>query len=280
VNGDITRAGALLKEKLGHHQPKIAIMLGSGLNEIAAEHPSFGEISYAEIPGFPQPTTKGHAGKVTFGLVGGVPVLFLQGRLHYYEGLGMEPMKVLIRTLKTIGIEILFLTNAAGSTNTTTPPGSLVAVNDHINITQFDPLRGPNEDEWGPRFQDAAHLWNADLRRHMKEAALESDIKLGEGVFAMFSGPSFETAAEVRMVKMMGADTVGMSLVPEALIANHCGLKVVGCSAITNLANGLTEEPLSHEHTLKWARVARDNMSKLFIAFIGKIAKTHLSAAA
>lgn len=271
MDGDITRSADLLKEKLGSHRPKIAILLGSGLNEIAGEHPSFGEISYAELPGFPQPTTKGHAGKVTMGRVGDVPVLFLQGRLHYYEGVGMEPMKVLIRTLKTIGVEILLLTNAAGSTNTMTPPGSLVAVVDHLNITQYDPLRGPNDDEWGPRFQDAAHLWNAELRHLMKDASLEAEIMLGEGVFAMFTGPSFETAAEVRMVKMLGADTVGMSLVPEALIAHHCGLKVVGCSAITNLANGLTDEPLSHEHTLKWARIARESMSALFIAYIRKL---------
>jgi xanthosine phosphorylase len=272
LDQDIQKSAQILKDKLGEHQPKMAFLMGSGLNEVAHDFDSVFEVSYTALPGFPSPTTKGHAGKVTAALIDGICVLFLQGRLHYYEGVGMEPMKVLVRTLKSIGIETFFLTNAAGSTNATTTPGSLVAVHDHINLPQFDPLCGPNDDQWGPRFLDAAHLWNADLRKKLHKAAEKANVKLGEGIFAMFSGPSFETAAEVRMVKMMGADTVGMSLVPEALLAHHCGLNVVGCSAITNLANGLTQEPLSHEHTLKWAKVAKEQMSLLIRSFVSESA--------
>ena len=276
MQNSIKKSSDILLQALGDKKPKTAILLGSGLNVIADEYPNFGEISYNDLPGFPKPTTQGHTGKVTLGEIDGTPVIFLQGRLHYYEGVGTDPMKVLVRSLKTIGIEVLLLTNAAGSTHEETPPGSLVSVEDHINITQFDPLRGPNDDEWGPRFLDAAKLWNVQLRTLMHDAAQECGVQLKSGTFAMFSGPSFETAAEVRMVKMAGADTVGMSLVPEALLAHHCGLKVCGCSAITNLANGLTTEPLSHEHTLKWADVAKNDLSVLFKAFITKIHNTKI----
>lgn len=277
MQNDIKKSSEILQNALNGKQPKTAILLGSGLNVIADEYENFGEISYNDLPGFPKPTTKGHAGKVTFADLDGTPVIFLQGRLHYYEGVGIDPMKVLVRTLKTIGVEVVILTNAAGSTHATTPPGSLVSVQDHINLTQFDPLRGANDEEWGPRFLDAANLWNVQLLTLMHDTARDVDIKLGNGIFAMFSGPSFETAAEVRMVKMMGADTVGMSLIPEALLAHHCGLKVCGCSAITNLANGLSPEPLSHEHTLKWAKVAKDDMSTLLNAFVKRVAETDIA---
>lgn len=273
MNHNIAQAAHILKEKIGNaHMPKLAILLGSGLNVIADEFHKIFEISYTDLPGYPQPTTKGHAGKVTACDVKGKTVLFMQGRQHYYETDGsaaaMSPMKVMIRSLKILGVESLLATNAAGSINEDTPPGSLVAIKDHINFPQFDVLRGPNdmkddETEWGPRFLDLASLWDKKHRNLLHEAAGKASVSLRDGIYCMFSGPSFETAAEVKLVKALGADTVGMSVLPEAMIGHHCGLKIMGCSAITNLANGISREKLSHTHTLEGAKKAKDAMKGL-----------------
>lgn len=278
MNEQITQSAEILLKSLGAHAvPRIAILLGSGLNVIADEFPCIFDISYAELPGFPLPTTKGHAGKVTAALVGERPVFFLQGRQHFYETDGsagcMNPMKVMVRALKRLGVEYLLITNAAGSTHEDIPAGNLVAIKDHINLVQFDVLRGANDlkedgSEWGPRFLDLAHLWDADLRAKLHDAAVTTRIALSEGVYCMFSGPSFETAAEVRMVKTLGADTVGMSVLPEATLAHHCGMKVAGCSAVTNLANGISAEQLSHAHTLEGAQKAKDSMKTLIERFV------------
>ena len=278
MNAHIAQSAQIISKAIeGKATPHLAILLGSGLNVIAEEFPKIADISYTDLPGFPQPTTKGHAGKVTACDVNGKTVLFMQGRQHYYETDGsaeaMTPMKVMIRTLKTLGVETLLATHAAGSINEDTPPGSLVAIKDHINFPQFDVLRGPNDvqdngEEWGPRFLDLAMLWNKESRSLLHEAAKKADVRLTDGVYCMFSGPSFETAAEVRMVKMLGADTVGMSVLPEAMIAHHCGMGVVGCSAITNLANGISLEQLSHSHTLEGAKKATNAMRRLIDGLI------------
>lgn len=273
MNQHIAQSAQIIKQALGDAPlPKFAILLGSGLNVIAEDFPNITDISYTDLPGFPQPTTKGHSGKVTACDVKGKTVLFLQGRQHYYETDGsaaaMAPMKVMVRTLKTLGVDTLLATHAAGSISEDVPPGSLVAIKDHINFPQFDVLRGPNDlkddgTEWGPRFLDLATLWNKKHRALMHEAALKANVTLKDGVYCMFSGPSFETASEVKLVKALGADTVGMSVLPEAMIAHHCGLKVMGCSAITNLANGISREELSHTHTLEGAKKATNAMRNL-----------------
>lgn len=273
LNDHIAKSAKILIEAMdGKAFPSVAILLGSGLNVIADEFPKIFEISYADLPGFPQPTTKGHAGKVTACDINGHAVLFLQGRQHFYETDGtsgcMDPMKVMIRTLKTLELKALMITNAAGSTNEHIVPGDLVCIADHINLVQFDVLRGVNDTkedgtEWGPRFLDLASLWSLDLRKIIHKSADEAGIEITDGVYCMFSGPSFETAAEVRLVKTLGADTVGMSVIPEATLAHHCGLNVMGCSAITNLANGLSTEALSHAHTLEGAKKAKDKMKAL-----------------
>ena len=265
---NIQDCAAVIRKKRPGFAPKVAVVLGSGLSAVADLMKEEALISYTELPGFPRPTVAGHEGSLRLGTVEGVPAAFLKGRAHLYEGVGADPLKVMIRTLKTLGTEILFLTNAAGSLRHEYGPGSVVAISDHINLTGVNPLAGPNEDEWGPRFPPMGDAWDPVLRATLIREAKADGAAIGEGVYAQFMGPTFETPAEIRMAKAIGADLVGMSTVAENIIARHCGLKCVGASAVTNLAAGLGDEPLDHEHTLKNARLAEDKMAMAVRGFI------------
>jgi xanthosine phosphorylase len=228
-------------------------------------------IPYGDLPGFPKTGVVGHEGSLRIGTVNGVPLIFLKGRKHLFEGPAeaAAALKNMIRTLKSAGVEILFLTNAAGSLRKEYPPGALVAIADHINLTGFNPLAGPNDDEWGPRFPPMDNAWDAGLRARLMAAGKRAGVKpLGEGVYCQLLGPTFETPAEIKMIKALGADTVGMSTAVENIIARHCGLKCVGVSAVTNLAAGMGDVPLSHEQTLEGAKLAESRMAALVGAFM------------
>lgn len=228
-------------------KPRIALILGSGLGVFADQLDNKVAISYQDLPGFPVSTVVGHAGELVLGSINGVDVVCMKGRGHFYEGKGMGIMTPAVRTFKLLGCEFLFCTNAAGSLNTGIPAGSLVALNDHINTMPSTPLVGPNDERFGPRFFSLANAYDADLRSRLHQTAESLSLKLHEGVFVSYPGPNFETAAEIRMMQMIGGDVVGMSVVPEVIAARHCGLKVLAVSAITNMAEGLSDVELSHE---------------------------------
>lgn len=268
---DVEKAVKIIQETVPGFEPRVAVLLGSGLNAVADLLHEEASISYSDLPGFPKPTVAGHEGTMRLGNVGGVATIFLSGRQHHYEGQGMDGMKTMIRTLKALDVGLLILTNAAGSLRTDFDVGSVVVISDHINLMGTNPLIGANDDEWGPRFFSMSDAWSTDFREQLTEIISEEDIPGGSGVYAAFAGPNFETPAEVKMAATMGADLVGMSTVPENLIAAHCGLKCVGISGITNLAEGLGEEELSHDHTLVGAKKAAGNMADLLRSFIRKI---------
>lgn len=231
--------------------PKIAIVLGSGLGGLAKrlEHPV--TISYGDLPGFPVLTVAGHAGQLLIGRLGDVPVIVLNGRKHFYETSDPYPLKTMVRAVQGAGAEILFLSNAAGSLRAPIKVSELMLITDHINFLGLNPLVGPNDESFGPRFVPLGDAWDPSLRATMKSVAQQAGVTLHEGVYVAFRGPSFETPAEIRMAQVWGGDAVGMSSVPECLIARHCGLRVVGVSCITNMGAGLSDEKISHAHTLE-----------------------------
>ncbi|HET9094775.1 MAG TPA: purine-nucleoside phosphorylase [Solirubrobacteraceae bacterium] len=252
--------------------PHVGIILGSGLGTVAdaVEHPR--TIGYAELPGFPRPTVEGHAGQVVQGHIGGVPVAILQGRAHLYEGGPIDALREPVRWLRRAGAEILVQTNAAGSLRAEVGPGSLMAITDHINLTGTNVLIGPNDDRIGPRFPSMGRAYDPALLEQLRAAAAQTGVALAEGVYAGWSGPAFETAAEIRAIRVLGGDAVGMSTVHETLVARHCGLRVAAVSAITNLAEGMSEVPLSHERTLADAARAAGDLARLLVALIPRLA--------
>lgn len=251
--------------------PKIAMQLGSGLNSIAEALSDATVISYADIPGFPQPSVEGHAGHLLIGKLDGVPILCLQGRVHYYEGQGLDPAVVMIRTLKGLGVETLILTNAAGSLDEDMGPGSLMVISDHINFSGGNPLFGINDLDYGPRFPDMTNAWDPELRDHLHAASAEVGEALFEGVYMMATGPSFETPAEIRAFRTWGANAVGMSTVPECIVARHAGMRVVGISSVTNFAAGMMGTPISHEETIEEGGKASFALSKVLVAFLKRL---------
>ncbi|MGF6274081.1 xanthosine phosphorylase [Massilia sp. UYP11] len=253
--------------------PRVALILGSGLGVLAEQLVDAVSISYADLPGFPISTVHGHAGELVLGTLAGVPVACMKGRGHFYEGYGPGVMTSAIRTLKEIGSELLFVTNAAGSLRVEADAGSLVAITDHINFLPGSPMAGPNDERFGPRFFSMSNAYDAQTREQIKLVAAEKGITLHEGVYLAAAGPHFETVAEIRSFRTLGADVVGMSLIPEVIAARHCGLKVAAVSAITNLAEGLSPFALSHEQTLKYAAVAAKDMVTLIHAFIEQMSE-------
>ena len=247
--------------------PRLAIVLGSGLGAIADALQQAHTFAYEELDGFPRPTVAGHGGRLHFGELGGLPVAILQGRSHIYEGGDPGAMRGPIRTLKRLGAEALFLTNAAGSLRADVGPGRLMAIADHINLLGVNPLTGANDDAVGPRFPSLRDAYDPQLRAQLHEAASALDIDLADGVYLATAGPSFETPAEIRAFRTLGADAVGMSTVPETILARHAGLRVVAVSAITNLAEGMGGEPLSHEQTLRHAEAAAHDLARLVRTF-------------
>lgn len=252
--------------------PRVAFILGSGLGALASQIEDAVAISYDKLPGFPVSTVHGHAGELVLGNLAGVPVACMKGRGHFYEGRGMTIMTDAIRTFKLLGCEILFCTNAAGSLRPEVGPGSLVALSDHINTMPGTPMVGLNDDRFGERFFTLANAYDADYRALLQSVASEEGFPLSEGVFVSYPGPNFETAAEIRMMQIIGGDVVGMSVVPEVISARHCGMKVIAVSAITNLAEGLGDVKLSHAQTLAAAELSRQNFINLICGFLRKVA--------
>ncbi len=267
-------AQIILARAPANFKPRVAIILGSGLGLLAEQISDAVTISFDALPGFPISTVQGHAGELVMGTLSKVAVVCMKGRGHFYEGYGMGVMTNAIRSLKLIGCEILFVTNAAGSLRPEVGAGSLVALTDHINLLPGSPLAGPNDERFGPRFFSMANAYDHALYKQVQKSAAKQGITLHEGVFAAVPGPNFETAAEIRMMARLGADVVGMSVVPEVISARHCGLKVVAVSVITNLAEGMSELPLSHEQTLKYAAIGAVDLVKLIQAFLDNIAGT------
>ena len=266
---ELTRAAAdAIRSAHNGDIPRAAMQLGSGLNSIARAIETTTVLSFADIPGFPVPSVKGHAGKLLIGRLRGEPVICLQGRVHFYEGLGLRPVLVMIRALKALGVEILVLTNAAGGLNPELAPGSLMVIADHINFAGANPLVGANDDDAGPRFPDMTGAYDADLRILLHDAAEEAGVALEDGVYIMAAGPNFETPAEIRAFRTLGADAVGMSTVPECLAAVHCGIRVAGVSTITNLAAGLSPVPLTHEETMKEGERAAKRLVSVLAGFV------------
>jgi xanthosine phosphorylase len=259
-------------EVIYERAPRIGIVLGSGLGAVAAALEDQVTIPYGELPGFPQPGIAGHAGTLALGRLAGLPVACLQGRRHVYEGGDPGAMRGPVRTLRRAGAEALFVTNAAGSLRPEIGPGSLMAISDHINMLGVNPLTGPNDDEVGPRFPSLRDAYDPELRRTLHASAEALGIALAEGVYLATAGPSFETPAEIRAFRTLGADAVGMSTVPEVILARHCGLRVTAVSAITNLAEGMGGEALSHEQTLRHAEAAAGDLTRLIIEFCGRLA--------
>ncbi len=249
--------------------PDVALVLGSGLGNYADNIKIETEISYSDIPGFPVSTVPGHAGKFIFGYVDNVKVVCMKGRVHFYEGYDVTDAVLPARLMKMLGAKILFLTNAAGGINYTFDCGDLMLINDHISVFVRNPLIGPNIEEFGTRFPDMSCVYDKELREIILETALKNKIPLKQGIYAQLTGPSFESPAEIRMLRTLGADAVGMSTVVEAIAARHMGMRVCGISCISNLAAGMLNEPLSHEDVQK----AADKTGPLFEKLVTECVK-------
>lgn len=250
--------------------PRVALVLGSGLGDYADDIRVEAEIPYKEIPGFPVSTVPGHAGKFIFGYVGEVPVVCMKGRVHYYEGYAVSDVVLPARLMHRMGAEILFLTNAAGGINFDFNAGTLMLIKDHISCFAPNPLIGPNEEEFGLRFPDMSHVYDEDLQQIIRATAAANEIPLKEGVYVQLTGPSFESPAEIRMLRTLGADAAGMSTVVEAITANHMGMKICGISCISNLAAGMLEQPITHQEVQETANRVAPLFKKLVTESIKK----------
>ena len=257
-----------IQSRLQGRQPEIAIILGSGLGSLGDEISAPITIPYTEIDGFPHSTVAGHKGCLISGELSGKQVLCMQGRIHLYEGHSPQSIATIIRSFAKLGIKQLIVTNAAGSLHKDMPAGSLMLIKDHINLNLPNPLVGPNNEKYGPRFPAMNGAYTESLRRKCKEVAAKNNINLAEGIYLMVLGPNFETAAEVKAFAQWGADAVGMSTVPEVIAAAHCGMDVLGVSVITNYAAGLMSNTPSHRETLAEADKAAAKMTRLISEFI------------
>src|SRR2546421_6372720 len=251
--------------------PAVAIVLGSGLGAFADELTESTSLSYQEISGFAQATVEGHAGRLVIGKTGEVPIAAMQGRFHFYEGYALEDVTFPIRVLKLLGVRTLILTNAAGSLNTEFTPGSLMVISDHINLMGVNPLIGRNDDRFGPRFPELTSTYEPDLQGVVIEEAKAIGLDMRRGVYAALTGPSYETPAEIHMVRTLGADAVGMSTVPEAIVARHMDMRVIGISCITNLAAGVSDRPVDHSQVIATGERVRAQFTELLRRVIAKL---------
>ncbi len=274
----VAEAAAFLRAQLGSLAPKVGIVLGSGLGAAAEAVSKPVIVPYSEIPHFPQSTVEGHSGRMVAGPLGGSPVIIMQGRVHYYEGYSPLQVTFPIRVLGALGVRAVVLTNAAGGIQSGYQTGQLVLLADHINQMGWNPLNGPNEPRFavhpgaGLRFFDMTEAYSKTLRSIAKEAALEEGFSLEEGVYLATPGPSFETPAEIRAFRALGATLVGMSTVPETIVARHMGIAVLGISCVTNLAAGLGSTPLSHEEVYETGRQVENRLAALLKRLVPRIA--------
>ena len=251
--------------------PTIGIVLGSGLGSFAEQLDDAVTISYEQLPGFPHATVHGHRGNLVLGRLSGVGVVCLQGRAHSYEGPNHEAVKTYVRTLKLLGCDYFLATNASGSMREDVGPGELMLITDHINMQPGNPLVGPNDDAFGPRFLPLDNAYDQGMREKLLMLAHKENINLNQGIYLSVIGPNYETAAEIRAFRIMGADTVGMSTVPEVLVANHCGMKVAVISVITNHATGLSYSSHSHEAVVLMASQAAEKLNVLVKRFVAEL---------
>lgn len=253
------------------YKPEIGLILGSGLGAIADKIENAEYYPYAELPNFPVSTVSGHAGRLVIGTYQGKQVVAMQGRFHFYEGYEMNDVTFPVRVMKLLGVKTLVVTNAAGAVNTSYKAGDLMLISDHINLSGRNPLIGANLEEFGARFPDMSNAYDKDLREQVKGIAKNLNIDLKEGVYCMFSGPTYETPAEVKMARILGGDAAGMSTAPEVVIANHCGMKVLGVSCMTNMAAGILEQPLTHEEVMETSEMVRETFISLMTQIIKEI---------
>jgi purine-nucleoside phosphorylase len=266
----IQEAVAYIQPKLTE-KPTIGLVLGSGLGVLADEIENPVVIPYHEIPGFTVSTVVGHKGQLVIGKLQGKQVVAMQGRFHYYEGHELDAVVFPIRVMKQLGVETIIVTNAAGGINESYKPGNLMLIADHINMTFRNPLIGPNDDTLGPRFPDMSEAYSKSLRAVAKEVAAELGITLQEGVYVGLLGPSYETPAEIRMLRILGGDAVGMSTVPEVIAARHMGMNVLGISCISNMAAGILEQPLSHDEVMETTERVKAQFLSLVNGIVAKL---------
>lgn len=256
-----------IKERTGDFTPVIGIILGSGLGELADEYCNTA-IPYSEIPNFISSTVHGHKGRLVFAEISGKKVVMMQGRNHFYEGHTMQEITYPVKVMKKLGVETLILTNAAGAVNESYIPSDLMIIKDHINFMGSNPLIGPNDPEFGERFPDMSEIYKKDLIALAKKCASKLGLEIKEGVYLANSGPCYETPAEIKMARMFGADAVGMSTVPEAIVANYCGMKVLGISCISNTASAQDGEKLSHAEVIDTTTKAKEKFKSLVVKII------------
>lgn len=259
-----------INKKTNHFKPEIGIILGSGLGDFVNNFESI-SVSYSEIPGFETSTIQGHAGKLVFCEICGKKVVAMQGRYHFYEGHPMQTVVFPVKVMKNLGVKTLIVTNAAGAVNKNFKPADLMIITDHINFMGTNPLMGANDETLGTRFPDMSEVYKKELIKIVEKCAKELNIKVQKGVYTACTGPSYETPAEIKMLRTLGADAVGMSTVPEAIIANYSGINVVGISCITNYAAGIQKTPLSHHEVIEAANIAKNKFQSLLLKTIEKI---------
>ena len=251
--------------------PRIAIVLGSGLGAFADDFEDAVGIPYGEITGFPQSTAEGHAGRLVIGTIDRVPLMAMQGRVHFYEGYSLEEVTFPIRVFKLLGIKTLILTNASGGVNVQFTQGALMIISDHLNLLGDNPLRGANDTRFGPRFPDMTAVYSPELQEIVIEEAKSLNIEVRRGIYAALAGPSYETPAEIHLMRNLGADAVGMSTVPEAIVARHMDMEVLGISCITNMAAGISDEPINHEDVMATGDRVRETFTQLLRKVVGRI---------
>ena len=264
----VKQSADFIKNKLDA-TPEIGLILGSGLGVLADEIENPIVIPYSDIPNFPVSTVHGHAGQLVIGTLEGKTVVAMQGRFHFYEGYSMDKVTFPVRVMKLLGVEKLIVTNAAGGVNESFKPGDLMLISDHINFMGTNPLIGPNDDRFGTRFPDMSNPYDKEFMALARKIAGELNIKIQEGVYVGNTGPTYETPAEVRMARVLGGDAVGMSTVPEVIVANHSGMRVLGISCITNMAAGILDQPLDHDEVIETTEKVKHD----FLRYVKEITK-------
>ncbi|UII54710.1 purine-nucleoside phosphorylase [Cytobacillus spongiae] len=269
MNYEAIKNAAMYLNERYDNQPKIGLILGSGLGVLAEEIEQPTKIPYNEIPDFPVSTVEGHAGQLVFGTINGVEVVAMQGRFHYYEGYSFDKVTFPVRVMKELGVEKLIVTNAAGGVNESFTPGDLMIIEDHINNMGSNPLIGPNDSKLGVRFPDMSEAYSKELREVAKKIASELSIPVQAGVYVGNTGPTYETPAEIRMFRTLGGDAVGMSTVPEVIVARHAGMEVLGISCISNMAAGILDQPLNHEEVIETTEKVKSH----FLRYVKELVK-------
>lgn len=268
---EVREAATYIQTKIGKVKPEIGLILGSGLGELGDELEQAVAIAYRDIPHFPVSTVEGHAGELLVGTLSGQSVVLMRGRFHMYEGYGADDTALPIRVMRELGVRSVIVTNAAGGINMDYEPGDLMLIRDHINLTGRNPLIGANDAEVGPRFPDMSNAYTRDLRGLAVRLAAELGMRVREGVYVGVLGPSYETPAEIRMMRTMGADAVGMSTVAEVIAAAHCGLRVLGISCISNMASGILDQPLSHAEVIETTERVKAQFKRLVTRVVAEL---------